>query len=451
MKKIPHKLLKVCRGVFFSLVLFFCIASFPIAFAQQVGIENIAGVCGQTASASDACKLQDIGKITKGVLTVIISVGLPLLVVFVAYRFIIAWFAAQQGQTNAYHDAVSKAKNAILGFMFIIAIFGGLFFVLLQLLGVNNQLFTPLKNILLGASLFPHAYAAETSMLPNFLPYNSLNELLFALIRLVMRFFVYPLLIVIWVWTGFLFVFAQGSPEGLKKAKDLLMKALISSLVIFSIQGFILAAQGTVTKVLGGDKTTTNSVSSSNAELQASCSSKGGYLDSNGACLGALDAAGIQALQNCEGKAPQTVCYIKQSSGTDKIGTCRDTGGKMECALAAKDTPCITSAGITGKVGSNNDCDLGQRPGAGIGGSCRNDFDCSGTLKCSNNLCASASSPLEGKDCLLDKRIAGKYGKDGICHSNTQAPADVSCTSQRGGRCVKKGVVGTCVDWNCVP
>lgn len=357
MKKIPHKLLKVCRGFFFSFILFFCIASFPIAFAQQVGIENIAGVCGQTTATSDACKLQDIGKITKGVLTVIISVGLPLLVVFVAYRFIIAWFAAQQGQTNAYHDAVSKAKNAILGFMFIIAIFGGLFFVLLQLLGVNNQLFTPLKNILLGASLFPHAYAAETSMLPNFLPYNSLNELLFALIRLVMRFFVYPLLIVIWVWTGFLFVFAQGSPEGLKKAKDLLMKALISSLVIFSIQGFILAAQGTVTKVLGGNTTTST--------------------------------------------------------------TSADAG-----------SPCLLDKRIPGTIDSNGNCKSNTNSAVQT---------------------TSTSKPAEGTACLLDKRIAGKYGKDGICHSNTQAPADVACTRQRGGTCIKKGVPGTCVDWNCVP
>jgi hypothetical protein len=65
-----------------------------------------------------------------------------------------------------------------------------------------------------------------------------------------MRFFVYPLLIIAWVGTGFAFVFAQGRPEMLTKAKKLLVGAIVSTLIVMMIQGFLMAVKGTTEQVL---------------------------------------------------------------------------------------------------------------------------------------------------------------------------------------------------------
>lgn len=89
-----------------------------------------------------------------------------------------------------------------------------------------------------------------------------------------MRFFIYPALIAMWVWTGFAFVMAQGAPDALNKAKKWLVGAFITSLVIFLLQAFLIAAQGSVQRILPVDtskqtatsvqKTTTTTSGTSN-------------------------------------------------------------------------------------------------------------------------------------------------------------------------------------------
>jgi hypothetical protein len=78
------------------------------------------------------------------------------------------------------------------------------------------------------------------------------------ILALVIRFFIYPALIVIWVWTGFAFVLAQGKPDALSKAKKLLVWATISTFVVVMIQAFLFAAKGTVEEILPGSTTSIN-------------------------------------------------------------------------------------------------------------------------------------------------------------------------------------------------
>jgi predicted membrane protein len=63
---------------------------------------------------------------------------------------------------------------------------------------------------------------------------------------------IHPAVIGIWVISGFLYVAAQGAPEKLKKAHRLLLWAFISTLIVFTIQGFMVAIKGTVNTILPG-------------------------------------------------------------------------------------------------------------------------------------------------------------------------------------------------------
>lgn len=350
LRKLP--LLFVACSLFISI-------SLPV-FAQ--GVVSGDDVCG--ASADKACNITHVKEITGNIFKVIISLGLPLLVVFVCYRFIIAWFQLNQGNANAYREAAQKAGNAILGFMIIVALMGGIFFAILRMAGVKTEYLDIFKNILV-TSLVERAYAIDVidggammascsfedqrifgtnctlqsgtqgqpcgsnytcrsgfecnaqmfcektpSTNPTFEeasqgaqaprenmiggscgrdgicsegvcdgasntcvrgasaqgtsqqqaanvtgslnPTNvtTLYDFILNILRLVMRFFVFPALIAIWVWTGFSFVLAQGAPEALAKAKKLLLWATISTFIIFMIQAFMTAVSGTVQKVL---------------------------------------------------------------------------------------------------------------------------------------------------------------------------------------------------------
>lgn len=215
-------------------------------------------VCG--ASSSTKCGISDLKKISGKLLSAIVTLGLPLLIVFIVYRFVMAWFALRSGNAGAYKEAVKEAGNAALGFLIIVALFGGLFFVVLKFFGISNFLLKPLQTIL--GMLVPHAYAADQQYLPNPLGVTNLYDFILLAVRFAVRFFLYPALIVIWVWSGFSFVLAQGNPEGLKNARKWLLWAFVTTIVVFMVQSFLLALQGSVKKILPNSGVT-NSVSNS--------------------------------------------------------------------------------------------------------------------------------------------------------------------------------------------
>jgi hypothetical protein len=232
-------------------VLFISIPASVIPVHAQSSKASVSGdeVCG--ADQYHECKLSDIPNIMKSAIKIVIALGLPLLVVFVTYRFVMAWFALQQGNANAYKEALKKSTNAVLGFFLIVAIFGGLFVVVLKYFGIKDNLLNiPIIKGAFFDVFATHAYAADGQYLPNFFGSNDIYDLITSAIRLIMRFFVYPALLVMWVWTGFSFVAAQGAPDALVKAKKWFMWAVITTLVIFMVQAFLTALHGTVEKIL---------------------------------------------------------------------------------------------------------------------------------------------------------------------------------------------------------
>lgn len=217
-------------------------------YAQGTSISGDS-LCGATATT--ACNFNHLKNLVKGVMSFIIGLGLPLLIVVIAYRYVMAWFAASSGNAGAYKEATKKVSQAIIGFLIIVGLFGGVLIVLLKYLGATGDVIKLLE--LIKTAFIPPVYAQQAApMLPSPVGDTDLYSFILKVLALVMRFFVYPALIVMWVWTGFAFIAAQGKPEALSKAKKMLMWATVSTFVIVMIQAFLIAAKGTVNQVLPG-------------------------------------------------------------------------------------------------------------------------------------------------------------------------------------------------------
>lgn len=237
--KTPH-ILAILIAASFSLL--------TVSGVNAAGSISGSDVCGGTLAK--ACTLKDLQKITSNIMTAVIGIGLPVLMIFVAYRLVTAWYALQQGNANAYREAFSKIMNALLGFVVVVALFGGFFLAILKFVGVEAF---PLKllEVIFGA-LVPHAYAQG---LANPLVVNDLYDFILSVLRLVMRFFIYPAFIVMWVWTGIQFVMAEGNPEALGKAKKWLLWAFVSTVLVMMLQGFLFAIRGSVQKIFSETST----------------------------------------------------------------------------------------------------------------------------------------------------------------------------------------------------
>lgn len=242
---------KYVLTLLFSLVIISVFSTSALGVHAQTSGESIVK-CGQDASITSACKLdkENFGAMIKGVLGIVITIGLPLLFIFVSYRFVMAWFSLQQGNANAYKDALQKAGNAIVGFLIVVVLVAGGLYTILSFFGVSDKVLGILK-MFSYSGLLPHAYAAAGDYLPNYSGVDNLYDFILRALSLVMKFFIYPALIVIWVWTGFSFVLAQGAPEALTKAKKWLMWAFITTLVIMVLQGFLFALRASALKIIG--------------------------------------------------------------------------------------------------------------------------------------------------------------------------------------------------------
>lgn len=256
-----------------SLILLALLFSFapPLTLeAQSSGTGASASIsgddlCGKwdpvAQKVTKPCDINMAANAAKGMLKLVIILGTPLLFVFVSYRFLMAYFVyAQTGNRQAYTDAVKKAASAIFGFILIVALFGGLLTAVLQFIGVKDAPLSIIK--LFSEAIATHAYAAETAQattryLPTFLDSTNIYDYLMRWVNAFIRFIVYPVLIIVWVWTGFAFVAAQGKPDALTKAKKWLVGALITTLGIFMLHAFLTALKGTVKEIVPGSTSST--------------------------------------------------------------------------------------------------------------------------------------------------------------------------------------------------
>jgi hypothetical protein len=227
---------------------FFILISAVGVEAQTQSISG-DGLCG--SSTSTACTPAHLKAIGTKVLTLFVYLGSAILVAVIGIRLVLSVLAYMRGDAGAIKRAGENAFNAFIGFFIVFAVGGGIFLLLLRYFGAQPWT-VKLLQMFADSSLIEHAYAqtATTTMLPNPLGSNSAYDLIIAGLSLAMRFFVYPGLIVLWVASGFKFIYSQGNPEGLKTARSWLMWSVIVTIVAFSLQGFILAFRATAERIV---------------------------------------------------------------------------------------------------------------------------------------------------------------------------------------------------------
>lgn len=298
-----------------------------VVYAETTGGSIVS--CGEASP----CTVDDFVTIVKGAVVLLLMICLPLLVVYVVYRFVIAWYQVANGNSSAYRDAVKKAGNAIFGFFMAVLVFGGGLFLLLKIFGASD--FTLKLLNLFSQAFVPHAYAAGGT-LPLPTTFTNLFDFILAVLRVVMRFFIYPALIAMWAWTGFSFVYAQGRPEALAKAKKLLLWATLSTFIVFITQGAITAMKGTAEQIVPGAFSSGNDVDPKNKDCLS-----GQIKSASGECID-YNRGGTATV--CSGKANGTLCSVQKAGATGGYvdGVCRTVGGKLECIEAQRNDPCLT-------------------------------------------------------------------------------------------------------------
>lgn len=317
----------------------------------QVAVMSGNALCGSTATTT--CKLTDLKALIKGVGYLIIGIGLPLIIVLSSVRILIAWKSAAEGNANAYKEAVKKIWNSLVGVFIIVLLLSGGLAMLFSFVSASDA-FSKLFNLSIEAFV-PHVYAQE---LPSpFTKDVTLMTFLLDIFRLVMRFFVYPLLIAFWAWTGFAFVLAQGKPEMLSKAKTLLIRITISTVVIVMLQIFLIAVQGTVEQILPGSTKAikeSGEVTAKNMTPKKEACIINGYLGTklgNAGCIQAT-ADNVSVSGYCNGKVTGTLCIIPSSSS---VGSCK-RDGVVACLPLVSGESCVFPGGGIGTVNDAQVC-----------------------------------------------------------------------------------------------
>ena len=233
------------------------IFAFPVlSSAQTQAVNQMGDPTGESISGDDLCgssnetkcDLGDIKELVSETLELFIIVGGTILVAYVAIMLVKSWFAYRSGNAGAIKEAGTRAFNAFIGFILIVAVFGGLYAAALKTFGTQPWVVDFLKYF--SEALVPHAYAAN-EFFPSPTQGATITDLILAGVSLLIRFFVFPAIIAMWVWSGFQFVYARGNPAGLQKAKAWLLYAVIITIVVFSLQGFMNAFIGTAKEITG--------------------------------------------------------------------------------------------------------------------------------------------------------------------------------------------------------
>ena len=311
------------------------------------------------------------------------GVGSMVVIAIVAFRIgVSVWGRIFGGRPEALAQASMQAGNALIGFVIVLAVIAGFLAVLLKSFGVQPWVFG-IFSTFFSSGLVEHAYAQQ--YLPNPLQSNSLYDLVVAGLSVAMKFIVYPIIIAGWVASGFKFVYSQGNPEGLKTARGWLYTTVIATVIIFTVQGFVLALRGTAERVFQGAGVQQTGTQNNNQTGTpdgrgtptgtrtpgSQCEQNGSYgvWDTTGTCV--VSSRGVSS-SDCTNKSVGTSCTVSGRSGTcgtNEEGTwgCYVTPQK-ECTGKPVGTSCTTSAGRPGRCatsddGSTYDCFTIQAPG----------------------------------------------------------------------------------------
>lgn len=101
-----------------------------------------------------------------------------------------------------------------------------------------------------GSSPDPTQTGTFSSSFQNPLKVDSLAEFLAEVLRILIM-VAWPFIVLAVIYSGFLFVIAQGNEEKLKKAKTAFLWTIVGALLILGAQAILVLLQGTIGNITG--------------------------------------------------------------------------------------------------------------------------------------------------------------------------------------------------------
>lgn len=333
----------------------------------HVYAQGIAGdsLCG--SSSTTQCTPKDLEVLTNKVFLLFASVGTAILFLFIIGRIIYSAYLYMFKDAGEAELARARTQsfNMLIGYGIIIAVFGGLYMMGLQMFGVNEK-YLKLLQFFSFDGFIEHAYAQEG--LTNTLSSDNAYDIIISGISLAMRFFVYPSLVVLWVASGFKLVYSQGNPEGLKTARKWFLVSFVVTVIAFTLQGFIISFRETALKVFGSPSVQNGAPSpSSPGSSASSCAGKA----PNTACT----VSGRQGVCGYSDGTEGSVygCYVVPGNGTapysvQRVTDCTGKPKNTVCTVGGRNGLCDVSDGTEGSVYG---CYVGECTGhIGLDGIC---------------------------------------------------------------------------------
>ncbi len=247
----------------------------PLSLLSSVYAAGLV-VCGELSE----CTIADFWKQFQSMGSWVIQIAIIFIIVIIVYAAVKMILARDKvGELN---EAKKHLWNVAIGIAIIVAITVGGYVAILKTLGVNDtflHIFNGSTRSSMNLNFFERAYAdnwaqtapylgfataspAQTQLynsiqqsagnndtLPNPLSVNTITGFLILVVRLVIRWFVFPVIIFAWFFTGFKFVAAQGNPTKLNEARSYLWWTLIGTVIILLAQGFAYALRDTINQI----------------------------------------------------------------------------------------------------------------------------------------------------------------------------------------------------------
>lgn len=215
---------------------------------------GLAGTCGDGPDASTACNLTtNLSGVFKGALMFMLQVSA--LVMVLAFVMVGLGYIQASDKAAQLQEAKRRLKNVVLGLLLLTVVASAAFVGVFKYIGVDAKVLDPLRILLQGHALLPsilpfaHAYAADGDPLPNPLGVNNLMAFLVLLLKLVIQWIIFPILVAAWAFTGFKYVGAQGNPQKLADAHKYLWYTFIGTVIIMLAEGLATALSGTITQL----------------------------------------------------------------------------------------------------------------------------------------------------------------------------------------------------------
>lgn len=203
--------------------------------------------CGGTGQAD--CKLSDISTLFKNTT----RVAFEMVSIFAVAMIIYTGFKLMTGKDKAGELTDSKERMWKVATGLIIFFGGtGLALMVLRSVGVNSQFLQMFDFFFKTAldSFSTHAYAVNPTLLPNPVNLDNPLDFLAMLLHLIIRWFVFPCIIFAWLYSGFLYVKAQGNPTEISNAHRWLWWTFIGTVIIMLAESLFAMLRGTITTII---------------------------------------------------------------------------------------------------------------------------------------------------------------------------------------------------------